>query len=213
MWLFPLVVALLIAGGALYQYAGPPAGARHVYVASQSLRIAVPLAGGASAFDAYVAHQAESAVAATLVSGGALQSQALDGEIANQYSSLRGPLAAHFGPATPNTVTASQVASALSASHTGNRVTLFARWHTPAGAQALLTAAATALIAPGSTLAHVAGASQLVVVQADGPASTAALDASVEAAARQTLFVRLAFAVAAGLLTLLVVAFAVRRRI
>lgn len=221
-WALPLVVAAMVAVGALYQYAGPPAAARHVYIAAQPLRVVVPVAGAASSYDVYQAHQAEDAGARALVSGGLLQSERLDTAIAQEYAVERGhaletSTALVRNAVVPATVRASDVASALSATHTGNLVTLYARWHTPAGAQALLAAATQTLVSNEGTQALGAsgtsaapGAVFPAAIQADGGASGATLDSTVEAAALQTLLIRMAFAVAAGVVTLLALVAVVR---
>lgn len=244
-WALPLIAAAIIAAGALYQFAGPPAAARHVYVASQQLRVVVPVAGAASSYEVYLAQQAEDAGARALVSRELLQSGQLDAAITQEYATERehapeagAALAARAG--VPATVRASDVAAALSATHTGNLVTLYARWHTPEGAQALLAAAVITLttegvpnssapypVVPAGPTGSVgrppdagpagnpaAGrgsqTSAPMMIQADGAASGAMLDSAVEALALQTLLIRLAFAVAAGVMALLALVVVVR---
>lgn len=221
LWLLPLAVALAVAAGALFQYAGPLSAARHVYVATRQVRLAVPLTGASTSYDGYLARQTEDAAARNLASG-ALQSPALDTAIAAEYVAerSRAPQAAQSADIPP-TVTAADVAAALSATHAGNLVTLAARWRTPDGAQALLTAAVDVLVAGGApapaslspTPPEQQGqAGEPVMVQVAGPPSGTALDGTVEAAALDTLLVRLAFAVAAGMLTLMAVWAVVTRR-
>lgn len=220
LWLLPLVVAVVIAAGALYEYAGPPAASRHVYVVSQALRVSVPVAGAASSYDAYTAHQKEDAVARDVASGGLLQARALDAAIAQEYAAERGRAPEAGSAGARATVSAGDVASALAATHTGNLITLYARWHTPGEAQALLRAAVATLTAeevpnlPALSPAVSGSGSQTavsVLIQVDGAASGATLDGAVEAAATQTLLVRLGFAVAAGVVVLLALVVVTRR--
>lgn len=215
LWLLPLAVALLIAAGALYEYAGPPAAANRVYIATQQLRLALPVAGATSTYDAYLARQSEDTAARALASGAPLQSPALDATIAARYATAYADLpqsAAHAG--APRRVTSAEVAAALTATHTGNRVTLTAHWQSPQGARALLTAAVTTLAEDGVAVPAAASgpASITVAVQVAGPASTATVDSTVAAAALHTLLVRLAFAVAAGAVTLLAIGWVMARR-
>lgn len=220
-WLLPLAVALLVAAGALYEYAGPPAAARRVYVSTIQLRLGVPLPGARSTYDGYLARQTEDAAARAFASGAELQSQALDNAIASQYAAGHAQLpqiALRAG--IPQRISAPEVGTALSASHAGNLVTLAARWPTPQGARALLVATVQTLGMDGvpmSTAAagqqgHAARPAVVVRIQSQGPATFASLDTAVQASALATLWTRLTFAVAAGLATLLALLWVAARR-
>lgn len=217
-WLLPAVVALVIAAGALFAYAGPPAAGRHVYVATQQVRLGVPVVGAGTTYDAYLARRAEDAAARELATGGLLQAGRLDAAIAAEYVAYRGysPPGTPGVGAFPSKLAATEVGAALSATHAGNLVTVTARWNTPQGAEALLGAAVRTLVAEGvpvSTEAESgAGAPTVAIAQVAGPASGAALDGAVETAALDTLLARLGFAVAAGALTLAALWVAAARR-
>lgn len=216
-WLLPVAVALVISAGAFYEFAGPPAAGRHVYVATQQMWLAVPVTGAGTTYDAYLARQEEDAAARTLATGGLLQSGTVDAEIAAQYAAERGrEPPAGAGAGVPSTISSTNVGAALSATHTGNLVTLAARWQTADGARALLSAAVETLVRVGVPISAAAesgaGAPTVVLAQVAGPESGVALDSAVEAVALDTLLARLGFAVAAGLVMLAVVWVVVVRR-
>lgn len=142
-WWVAALLVLLVALGSLVQYYGPGARQRDAYLATRSLRIVVLSANASTAYDAYVASRQEDEIARALATAGTLSAAWLDDAIAARMR------ADHLTPS----LSSQTIATALSATHSGNLVTLTTRGRTSAEADALATAAAEVL--SSSTLASV----------------------------------------------------------
>lgn len=199
-WWLVVLLVLLVAAGSLVRYLGPGATQRDSYIATRSLRIVVVPVGASTAYDGYIAVRQEDEIARTLATGGLLSDARLDAAIAvrMRVDNLRGSLDAH----------AIASATALSASHSGNLITLTARGRTAAEADAIATAAVETLSSEAlvSLLpsALVPQSSDALLVQAVGSASQPMRDTARDAAAVWQILARIAIAIVAGIiLTLL----------
>lgn len=142
-WWVAALLILLVALGSLIQYYGPGARQRDAYLATRSLRIVVLSANASTAYDAYVASRQEDEIARALTTAGTLSAAWLDDAIAARMR------ADHL--ALP--LSSQTIATALSATHSGNLVTLTTQGRSAAEADALATAAAEVL--SSTTLASV----------------------------------------------------------
>ena len=199
-WWVMALVTLLIGSLALIGWLRTPTG----YIATRAIAIAALPAGTPSAQDSYFAQQQTLATARFIVSPRFLTAPAFDRAIAHALAStpdraLRGasPLA---------------LGRALSASHTGNVITLAANWPSAPGAEALVTAATGILASsdPAILALFGSGESPRFLVAAGNPTTIA--DEETAAAARNTLLLRLALAVLAGVLVMGTVGLLERRR-
>lgn len=204
------LVALVIALVAFGQYVAH--GGR--YVASQAVAITATTPGATSSYGAYLETQKATGVAQALTTTAALTDGAFD---AAALAQLRAS-AAYKDDASLHALTATTLGQTLSAQHQGTILTLTAGWKTQAGAQAIVTSAATALgqaairetlpgvPAQGATDGTVYGA----IAQPD--TLTVAPDTNDASAAQQTLETRIGLGVAFGLLLGLALAWLLRRR-
>ncbi|HEX8035643.1 MAG TPA: hypothetical protein VF510_17425 [Ktedonobacterales bacterium] len=199
-WLAALLV-LLVAAGSLVQHVGAGVAQRDSYIATRSLRIVVIPSGASTAYDGYVAARQEDEIARMLTTDSLLSNGRLDDGIAVRMRShgVRGSLS----------TLASTAADALSATHSGNLVTLTARGRTTAEADAVATAAVETLSSPvlASFLpsALIPQSDDALLVQAEGTVSPPVRDATQDEAAVWRIATRIAIAFVAGVfLTLLV---------
>jgi hypothetical protein len=189
-WWIATLVTIVTLCLAVYGYASTP----QVYVATQRLTVVLLPSGAATATEVARTVQDEQTITRLLVHGGIFAAPPLDAAIASQ-------LAAHGGQGAG--ITAKDVASAVTAAHAGNIVTLSARWRGPGGARALVTSAAEAL-AGGALLPEVTQAGVLppgasLRVEVDGPPAQPVVDEAVAGTARGLLLGRLALGVGTGL--------------
>jgi hypothetical protein len=204
-WLAALLV-LLVAAGSLVQYVGAGVAQRDSYIATRSLRIVIVPSGASTAYDGYVAARQEDEIARMLTTGSLLSNGRLDDGIAVRMRShgVRGSLS----------TLASTAADALSATHSGNLVTLTARGRTTAEADAVATAAVETLssetlsspvLASFLPSALIPQSDDALLVQAEGTVSPPVRDATQDEAAVWRIATRIAIAFVAGVfLTLLV---------
>jgi hypothetical protein len=188
-WLVALLV-LLVAAGSLVQYVGPEAVQRDTYIATRSLRIVVVPSEASTTYDGYVAARQEDEIARMLTTGGLLGSARLSADIARQMRIS--PRVTRLG------------ALNISATHSGNLVTLTIRGRSPYEANTRATAAVETLdstmvssLLP-STLRPTS--SETLLVQAEGSASQPVRDATQDAAAVWQIVARIALAFVAGVL-------------
>lgn len=188
-WWLVASLVLLVAAGSLIQYFGPGAAQRDSYNATRSLRIVVVPVGASTAYDGYVAEQQEDEIARMLTTGGVLSSGRLDDSIAARMRShgVRGSLS---------------TAAALSATHSGNLVTLTARGRTTAEADAIATAAvetlSSAALASLLPSTPVPQSGDALLVQVEGSASQPVRDATQDEAAMWQIATRIVLALVAG---------------
>lgn len=188
LWMAALVFAL-VAVVALLRYAGPDAAARHRYIAAQALTVRVlPSDAGGTGAQAS-AQQLVELVARQISSGQVLTSPAFTRAVAQRLATDRQQVTSRYGAgaaATLSTVDARAVATALTASHIADRVTLTARWPSAVGAWALVVAAGETLEAgPASVLGPAAQPTEGATLRVlrDGAATEPALDPAPERAA------------------------------
>jgi hypothetical protein len=189
-WWIAALVTLVTLFLAAYGYAST----RPIYVATQHLTIVLLPPDGATATEVARTEQDEQAIARLLVQGNIFASRPLDAAIAAQ-------LASHGGQGAG--ISASNIATAVLATHTGNMVTVSARWSSPGGARALVTATAAAL-ADGALQPSAAQAGDMppgasLRVEVDVPPGQAVVDEAVAGMARGLLLGRIALGVVAGL--------------
>lgn len=189
-WWVMALVTLLIGSLALIGWLRTPA----VYVATRSAAIATLPAGTPSAQDSYFAEQQTLATARLIVSPGFLTAPAFDQAISHALASTRDN--------TLHVVSPLALGRALSASHASNTITLTAKWGSVTGAEALVTAATHVLASSDPTFLALYGGGETprFLVVSGNP--QAVLDAEASAAARNTLLLRLAAAVLAGVLVM-----------
>jgi hypothetical protein len=189
-WWIAALVTIVTLCLAVYGYAST----RPIYVATQHLTVVLLPPGAATATEVARTEQDEQTIARLLAHGGIFASPPLDAAIASQ-------LAAHGGQGAG--ITAKDIASAVTATHAGNIVTLSARWREPGGARALVTAVAAALgggaLLPAVTQAGVLPPGASLRVEADGPPARPVVDQAVAGTARALLLGRLALGVGTGL--------------
>jgi hypothetical protein len=191
-WWVMALVTLLIGSLALIGWLRTPT----VYVATRSVAIATLPAGTPSAQDSYFAEQDALAAARLIVSPGFLTAPAFGRAV---YHALISEPDHTLREASPLTL-----GRALWASHAGNSITLAAKWGSATGAEALVTAAAHALASsdPAILALFGSGSGEAPRVLAASGNSQAVVDAETASATRNTLLLRLALAVLAGMLVM-----------
>lgn len=209
-WHLVAVAFIVVVVGSLWQYAGPSAASRQMYVARQALRIAVLPAGAPTTYDDYLATQQEAAIARALAQGSALANPALDAPILAR-APLYLPHSYSVTSASP-ALTATAIGQALSATNSGSEIALAARWSSAAVAQALIKAAGdviihadSALLLSGVSLPATSLTNATVSFSLVGAASQPTPDATSDANAWQVAISRIALGVLAGLLLVYVV--------
>jgi hypothetical protein len=189
LWAAALVIAV-VSAIAIMRYAGPGAAARQRYVASQTLVVQALPPDGGGVYAAATTQALGERLALELAAGAPVSQLAFGRATAAQVAQDHALVAAHFGAgsAAPLDILGAQVvADALSASVSGDRVTVTSHWPTAAGAWALVNAAGETLTADpdgmlGPMPAAPEGASLRVV--ALGPVTSPALDPAPGQAAR-----------------------------
>ncbi|HEU4782748.1 MAG TPA: hypothetical protein VFS83_05355 [Ktedonobacterales bacterium] len=199
-WWVMALAPLLIGSLALIGWLRTPTN----YVATRSVAIAMPPAGTPSAQDSYFAEQQALATARVIVSPGFLTAPAFDRAIAYALASSPDRALRQASPLT--------LGRALSASHTGATITLAATWGNATGAEALVNAAANALASSDPAFLALFGSGETPHFLAPSGNPHAIVDAETAAAARDTLLLRLALAVLAGVLVMGTTALLERRR-
>jgi hypothetical protein len=194
------LVSLLIGSLALIGWLRTPT----VYVATRSVAIAMLPAGTPSAQDSYFAEQQTLATARSIVSPRFLTAPAFDRAISQALASAPDSTLRGASPLT--------LGRALSASHASNTITLTARWGSAAGAEALLTAATHTLASSDPAILALFGGGEAPRFLMASGSSHAVVDAETASAARNTLLLRLALAVLAGMLVMGTVALLERGR-
>lgn len=199
-WWVMALVTLLIGSLALVGWLRTPTG----YVATRSIALATLPSGTPSAQDSYFAQQQTLATARFIVSPRFLTAPAFDRAIAHALASTPDRTLREASPLT--------LGRALSASHAGNTITLAANWPSAPGAEALVTAATDVLAAgdPAILTLFGSGESPRFLVAAGNP--HAIVDEEAATAARNTLLLRLALAVLAGVLVMGTVGLLERKR-
>ncbi|MGZ3602986.1 MAG: hypothetical protein ACXVDF_23975, partial [Ktedonobacterales bacterium] len=160
-----------------------------------SLRIVAVPVGASTAYDAYVAERQEDEIARMLTTGGLLLNARLEADVARKMRI--DPRVTRLG------------ALNISATHSGNLVTLTARGRSPYEADAIATAAVETL---NSTMVATLlppslqpPSSETLLVQAEGSASLPLRDVTQDAAAVWQIATRIAIAFVVGVfLTVLV---------
>jgi hypothetical protein len=191
-WWVMALVALLIGSLALIGWLRTPTG----YIATRAIAIATLPAGTPSAQDSYFAQQQTLATARFIVSPRFLTAPAFDRAIAHALASTPDHALREASPLA--------LGRALSASHTGNVITLAANWPSAPGAEALVTAATGILASsdPAILALFGSGESPRFLVAAGNPTTIADEETAAAAAARNTLLLRLALAVLVGVLVM-----------
>lgn len=192
-WLAALLV-FLVAAGSLAQYASAGAGRFTAYVATRSLRVVVVPIEASTSYDGYIAARQGDEIARSLATDGVFSNARLDEAIVIRMRAdhSAGPLAAH------------DIAAALTATHSGNLVTLTARGRTSAEADAIATAAVEALDPAAlvsflpSTLVPPSG--DTLLVQTEGSVSKPVRDTSQNDAAVWQIVARIILAFVVGVL-------------
>jgi hypothetical protein len=205
-WWVVVGVTLCATVLSLVQYAGVGNPRRHVYVASQELRVVALPSGGITAYEGDVVRLREAALARDIATGPVLSSPTLDAAVLAELSALTPEMRARFVGNEELHPTAGEVAGALSAFNDGAALQLVARWPSPGGAWALATAAARALAGDAAVgpLTTQMGTGQGLTVRIEPVGATPpVLDAAVEMAARLTLALRMVLGVAVGILAAL----------
>jgi hypothetical protein len=189
-WWVTALVTSLIGSLALIGWLRTPT----VYVATRSIVIASLPAGTPSAQDSYFAEQQALANARRIVSPGFLTAPAFDRAIAHTLASTPDRTLREASPLA--------LGHALSASHTGNTITLTVRWGSVTGAEALNTAAGNALASSDPAILALFGSGEAprFLVASGNP--QALVEAATADAARNTLLLRLALATLAGVLVM-----------
>lgn len=191
-WWIMALATLLIGSLSLIGWLRTPT----VYTASRSVAITILPAGTPSAQDSYFAEQQALATVRLIVSPGFLTAPAFDLAISQALASIPEHTLREASPLG--------LGRALSASHIGATITLAANWGSAAGAEALVTAATKALTSNDpAILALFDGGSgdapRFLVAVGD---AHAVVDEEAAASARNTLLLRLALAVLAGVLVM-----------
>ena len=189
-WWVMALVTLLIVSLALIGWLRTPT----VYVATRSVAIATLPAGTPSAQDSYFAEQQTFATARLIASRGLLTAPAFDQAIVHTLASTRDHTLREASPLA--------LGRALSASHTGDTISLTATWGSATGAEALVTAAGNALASSDTAILALFGSGEAprFLVAPGNP--QAVVDEEAASAARNTLLLRLALAVLAGVLAM-----------
>jgi hypothetical protein len=199
-WWVMALVTLLIASLSLIGWLRTPM----IYVATRSVAITTLPAGTPSAQDSYFAEQQTLATARLIASPGFLTAPAFDQAIARALISAPDRTLREASPLA--------LGRALSASHTGNTITLTATWGSAAGAEALVIAATNALASSDPAILALVGSGEAPRFLMTSGRSQAAVDAETADAARNTLLLRLALAALAGVLVMGAVGLLERRR-
>lgn len=217
-WLWiTLALTLVVSVSAVIVYARPSASWRHAYIATQALRIVATPGLASTTYDALVAHE-ETANIARAIAGGQLFSSPSFAEAVDQtLLAQHAVLVSRYGSDVPSRVSSSEIASALSASDTGDIVTLTCRGASAAGANTLLSGAVAVLAGTDDlrTLLPPSNASLTpysALVQPTSAYVAAHLDDEVVAAARQELLTRIALGVLASLAVTILLAESELRR-
>ena len=189
-WWVMALVTLLIGSLALIGWLRTPTG----YIATRAIAIAALPAGTPSAQDSYFAQQQTLATTRFIVSSRFLTAPAFDRAIAHALASTADRALREASPLA--------LGRALSASHTGNTITLAADWPSAPGAEALVTAATGILASSDPTILALfgSGESPRFLVAVGNP--NAVVDEEAASAARNTMMLRLALAVLAGVLVM-----------
>lgn len=205
LWMAALICALVTLV-ALVRYGGPGATSRQRYLATQALTVSVLPADAGGIYARNSASQLATRVSGEIVSSQVLASSSFARAVAQRVAQNRDQVVARFGASATGalaTIDARAAATALSASHVANRVTITARWSTAAGAWALVTAAGETLEAdPPGTLgaaAQPADGATLRIVR-DGTASDPVADQAIGRAALAQLVATLLLGLLGGML-------------
>lgn len=206
-----LAVALFVALGALVLYAAPSASWRHAYMATQNVRIVVLTSSASTSYDDYLSQREAESIARGIASGAVFTSYSFQEAVMRTLAAQHDTFAAHFGADTPRTVTASDIAASLSATHTADVISLACHWNTAAGANALLISAVAVLTAsddvrsllPSEEAAQQPNAALARTASAISPAR---LDPAAATTAWHELVVRIALGACFGLITALLLA-------
>lgn len=206
-----LVIATVVTLGALALYASPWASWRHAYSATQEMVIVIAAHGASSTYDAYVSRQEAERIARDIASGMVFSSFSFAEAVARTLAAQHDLLVSYFGADTPRTISSSDVAASLTATHTADAVSLTCHWSNVAGADALLSAAVSVLMASDDvrTLLPSDEATQLpdaALARTANSASPARLDPAATSAARQELLTRIVLGVIFGLIVALLLA-------
>lgn len=206
-----LVIAAVITLGALVLYAAPWASWRHAYSATQEMVIVVAADGASSTYDAYVSRQEAERIARDIASGMVFSSFTFAEAVARTLAAQHDLLVSRFGADIPRTISISDVAASLTATHTADAVSLTCHWSNAAGADALLSAAVSVLVASDDlrTLVPSDEGTQLpdaALARTASSASPSRLDPAATSAARQELLTRIAMGVIFGLIVALLLA-------
>jgi hypothetical protein len=187
-WWVIALVTLLIASLALIGWLRTPT----VYVATRSVAIATLPPGTPSAQDSYFAEQQTLATARLIASPRFLTAPTFDRAVSHALISAP--------DRTLHVASPSALGRALSASHAGNTITLAAKWGSAAGAEALVAAATHVLASSDPAILALFGSGEAprFLVVSGNP--RAVVDAETADAARNTLLLRLALGVLAGVL-------------
>lgn len=213
-------IALLLIGvtsfSAVFLYARPSAPWRHAYVATQMMRVVTSVGSTATSYDVYLAHQEAQSVARDIADGSLFSFTSFEIAVTNTLAAHHASLVSRFGSDVPSEVSASELASALTATNSADVVVISCQWINGGGASALLSAAVSvlagasdlqALLPPGER-AQIADSAMIQPTDALVPGR---LDASIAAAARQEMLTRIALGVTFGVaITLLLAVIAIQ---
>jgi hypothetical protein len=189
-WWVMALMTMLIASLSLIGWLRTPT----VYVATRSVAIATPPAGTPSTKDSYFAEEQTLATARFIVSSGFLTAPAFARAISHALASTPDSALREASPLA--------LGRALSASHTGNMITLAANWESATGAKALVTAATNALTSNDPAVLALFGSGEAPRFLVAPGSPQAVVDAETADAARNTLLLRLALAALAGVLVM-----------
>jgi hypothetical protein len=184
------LAALLIGSMALIGWLRTPT----VYVATRSVAIATLPTGTPSTQDSYFAQEQTLATARLIVSSGFLTAPPFDWAISHALASTPDRALREAAPLA--------LGRALSALHAGNTITLTAQWGSAAGAEALVTAATHAVASRDPAVLALFGSGEPPRFLTEAEDAHAVVDAETAVAARNTLLLRLALAVLAGILVM-----------
>lgn len=189
-WWVLVAVTLLIAGLSVVRWWRTPP----TYDATRTVSIAVLSAGMPSGQQSYLADQQALAITRIVVSPGFLKSPSYDKALTHALANAPDPTLRQASPLA--------LGRALSASHSGNIISFTASWGSATGAEALANAAVAALAQDNPEIIALFGGSDAPRFFASAEMSPAVRDAMADASARDTLLMRLALGVLAGLLVM-----------
>ncbi len=184
------LVTLLIGSLSLIGWLRTPT----IYVATHAVTIVILPAGTPSAQESFFAQEQALATARRIVSPGFLTAPAFGRAVSHALASATDHALREASP--------SALGRALSASHAGNTITLTAKWGSATGADALVIAAAAVLASGDLAILDLFGSREAPSFLVAPGGSHAMVDEETAAAARDTLLLRLALAVLAGILVM-----------